>query len=216
MTGLLYKLGHLCARWRFVVLLIWLVLIVGVVVAAEGIGSETTDNVSAPGHREPGRKRPPQRALPEPGVRLEPPRRRDRHGEAHRLQVLERDRVVGQQPEEDGSRQRRGEPAEPRGRLATQQGQEDRLHLGDARRRAGQPHRRRGERGPGRCGSRQEGGPTDRRGRLRRPGAVEGGLRQQRQDRHSGRGRSSCCSSSARRSRWGCRSSPPCSACSAA
>ena len=48
MTGLLYKIGHLCARWRFVVLPIWLALIVGVVVAAEGIGSETTDNVTLP------------------------------------------------------------------------------------------------------------------------------------------------------------------------
>jgi RND superfamily putative drug exporter len=48
MTSLLYKLGHLCARWRFVVLPIWIVLIVGVVVAAEGMGSETTDNVTLP------------------------------------------------------------------------------------------------------------------------------------------------------------------------
>ena len=48
MTGLLYKLGHLCARRRFVVLPIWLVLIVGVVAAAEGMGSETTDNVALP------------------------------------------------------------------------------------------------------------------------------------------------------------------------
>jgi putative drug exporter of the RND superfamily len=48
MTGLLYKLGHFCARWRFVVLPIWIVLIVGLVVAAEGTGSETTDNVTLP------------------------------------------------------------------------------------------------------------------------------------------------------------------------
>ena len=48
MTSLLYKLGHLCSRWRFVVIPIWVALIVGVVVAAEGIGSETTDNVTLP------------------------------------------------------------------------------------------------------------------------------------------------------------------------
>ena len=48
-TNLLYKLGHLCARWRFVVLPIWAALIVGVVVAAEAGGSETSDNVSLPG-----------------------------------------------------------------------------------------------------------------------------------------------------------------------
>ena len=49
MTGLLYKLGHLCARWRFVVLPIWVALIVAIVVAAGEAGSETTDNVTLPG-----------------------------------------------------------------------------------------------------------------------------------------------------------------------
>jgi putative drug exporter of the RND superfamily len=49
MTGLLYKLGHFSARWRFVVLAIWAVLIVGVAVAASSAGSETSDNVSLPG-----------------------------------------------------------------------------------------------------------------------------------------------------------------------
>jgi putative drug exporter of the RND superfamily len=49
MTNLLYKLGHICSRWRFVVLPIWVALIVGLVAAAEGIGSETTDNVTLPG-----------------------------------------------------------------------------------------------------------------------------------------------------------------------
>src|SRR5512132_2268218 len=48
MTGFLYGLGRLCARWRFVVIPIWVVLIVGVVVAAEGSGSETSDNVTLP------------------------------------------------------------------------------------------------------------------------------------------------------------------------
>jgi putative drug exporter of the RND superfamily len=49
MTGLLYKLGRACARWRFVVLGLWLVLIVGVVVAAGQAGSDTTNNVTLPG-----------------------------------------------------------------------------------------------------------------------------------------------------------------------
>ena len=39
MTGLLYRLGHACARWRFVVLGLWLVLVVALVVAAGGAGS---------------------------------------------------------------------------------------------------------------------------------------------------------------------------------
>jgi putative drug exporter of the RND superfamily len=49
MTGLLYRLGHACARWRFVVLGLWLVLIVGLVVAAGRAGSDTTNNVTLPG-----------------------------------------------------------------------------------------------------------------------------------------------------------------------
>ena len=49
MTRVLYGLGHLCARWRFLVLGVWVVLIVAVVVAAGEAGSETTDNVTLPG-----------------------------------------------------------------------------------------------------------------------------------------------------------------------
>ena len=49
MTNLLYKLGHACVRWRFVVLPFWAVLIVAIVVAAAQAGSETSDNVSLPG-----------------------------------------------------------------------------------------------------------------------------------------------------------------------
>jgi putative drug exporter of the RND superfamily len=49
MTGLLYKLGRACARWRFVVLGLWLVLIVGLVIAAKQAGSDTTNNVTLPG-----------------------------------------------------------------------------------------------------------------------------------------------------------------------
>jgi RND superfamily putative drug exporter len=49
MTRMLYGLGHACARWRFVVLGVWLVLIVAVVVSAREAGSETTNNVTLPG-----------------------------------------------------------------------------------------------------------------------------------------------------------------------
>jgi RND superfamily putative drug exporter len=49
MTRMLYGLGHACARWRFVVLGLWVVLIVGLVVAAGRAGSETTNNVTLPG-----------------------------------------------------------------------------------------------------------------------------------------------------------------------
>jgi putative drug exporter of the RND superfamily len=49
MTRMLYGLGHACARWRFVVLGLWVVLIVALVVAAGRAGSETTNNVTLPG-----------------------------------------------------------------------------------------------------------------------------------------------------------------------
>ena len=49
MTGLLYRLGRACARWRFVVLGLWVVLVVGLVIATRGAGSDTTNNVTLPG-----------------------------------------------------------------------------------------------------------------------------------------------------------------------
>ena len=49
MTRLLYGLGHACARWRFVVLGLWLVLVVALVISARQAGSDTTNNVTLPG-----------------------------------------------------------------------------------------------------------------------------------------------------------------------
>ena len=49
MTRLLYRLGHACARWHFVVLGLWVVLVVALVVVAGQAGSLTTNNVTLPG-----------------------------------------------------------------------------------------------------------------------------------------------------------------------
>jgi putative drug exporter of the RND superfamily len=49
MTRLLYGLGHVCARWRFVVLGLWVILIVALVISARTAGSDTTNNVTLPG-----------------------------------------------------------------------------------------------------------------------------------------------------------------------
>jgi len=49
MTRLLYRLGHACARWHFVVLGLWAVLVVALVVVAGQAGSLTTNNVTLPG-----------------------------------------------------------------------------------------------------------------------------------------------------------------------
>jgi putative drug exporter of the RND superfamily len=49
MTGLLYGLGRACARWRFVVLGLWVVVVLGLAIAANQAGSDTTNNVTLPG-----------------------------------------------------------------------------------------------------------------------------------------------------------------------
>jgi RND superfamily putative drug exporter len=49
MTGMLYGLGRACARWHFVVLGLWVVLVVALVVVAGQAGSQTTNNVTLPG-----------------------------------------------------------------------------------------------------------------------------------------------------------------------
>jgi putative drug exporter of the RND superfamily len=49
MTRLLYGLGRACARWRFVVLGLWVVLVVALVVVAGQAGSEANNNVTLPG-----------------------------------------------------------------------------------------------------------------------------------------------------------------------
>jgi putative drug exporter of the RND superfamily len=49
MATLLYRLGHLCVRRRRTVLVAWLALLVGVVVASAALDGETTDELSLPG-----------------------------------------------------------------------------------------------------------------------------------------------------------------------
>jgi putative drug exporter of the RND superfamily len=49
MTGLLYGLGRLCVRYRFIILPLWLVAVVALAVAARGVGEQTSDNLVLPG-----------------------------------------------------------------------------------------------------------------------------------------------------------------------
>jgi putative drug exporter of the RND superfamily len=49
MTGLLYRLAHLCVRRRFVVVGIWLVVTAVLVVLSHRLGDNTNDNLSLPG-----------------------------------------------------------------------------------------------------------------------------------------------------------------------
>ena len=110
MTRMLYGLGHACARWRFVVLGLWLVLIVGLVVAAEAAGSETTNNVTLPGTGSQSATDLLSGRFPSQAYGIEPAGRRHRQRQADRLEVLERHRVVGERPQEDAARDGRREP----------------------------------------------------------------------------------------------------------
>jgi RND superfamily putative drug exporter len=48
-SGVLYRLGHLCVRRHRIVLAIWLVLVVGLTVAVNVAGKQTSDNLTLPG-----------------------------------------------------------------------------------------------------------------------------------------------------------------------
>ena len=49
MTGVLYRLGKLCARRRFVVLGVWLVVAIGLVAVSHQMGDKTNNDLSLPG-----------------------------------------------------------------------------------------------------------------------------------------------------------------------
>jgi RND superfamily putative drug exporter len=48
-AAVLYRLGRASARHHWIVIGVWLVLAVGIVVAAQSAGSQTSDNLSLPG-----------------------------------------------------------------------------------------------------------------------------------------------------------------------
>src|SRR3954447_17153716 len=49
MTSVLYRLGHVCVRRRWVVVALWLTLFAGLAVAARMVGSDVNDNLTLPG-----------------------------------------------------------------------------------------------------------------------------------------------------------------------
>src|SRR5438067_11843247 len=49
MTGVLYAVARFCARRRFVVLGVWLLVAVALVAVAHRVGDNTNDNVTLPG-----------------------------------------------------------------------------------------------------------------------------------------------------------------------
>ena len=163
-------------------------LIAGLVIAAGQAGSETSDNVSLPDTGSQNASDLLGGRFPSQAYGSNPIVVATDTGKLTDSKYSERDQVGGEQLEEDTTRASGREPVEHRRRQCTQQGQEDRLHLGVARRRLGRPHRGRGERGARRGRSCQERRPAGRRGRLPRPGAVQAEHRRQRQDRDRGGG----------------------------
>jgi RND superfamily putative drug exporter len=49
MSAALYRLGHVCVRHHRIVLAVWLSLVVGLVVAVQIVGKQTSDNLTLPG-----------------------------------------------------------------------------------------------------------------------------------------------------------------------
>ena len=112
MTGLLYRLGHACARWRFVVLGVWLVMVVALAVAAKGAGSDTTNNVTLPGTGSQSATDLLSGRFPSQAYGSNPLVDCQRQRQADRLEVLEGHQVVGERPQEDAARDGCREPPE--------------------------------------------------------------------------------------------------------
>src|SRR5215210_3664220 len=49
MSRVLYALGRVCVRHRYVVLAIWVALLAGTVAVANEVGKQTSDNLTVPG-----------------------------------------------------------------------------------------------------------------------------------------------------------------------
>ena len=183
MTGLLYGLGRACARWRFVVLGLWLVLVVALVIVAQGAGSQTTNNVTLPGTGSQSATDLLSGRFPSQAYGTNPlvvatdsgKLTDSKYSKAIKSSVS----ALKKTPHVTAA----VSPLSNAGSERAQQGQEDRLHIGGARRRPGEHHRGRGQRGARRRRSGEEGGLAGGHRRLRRPGALQAGHRGQRQDR---------------------------------
>ena len=49
MTGPLYRLGRLCARHHWLVIIAWVVVALAVLLVSRSAGEQTSDNLSLPG-----------------------------------------------------------------------------------------------------------------------------------------------------------------------
>ena len=74
MTGILYRLGGVCVRRRFIVLGVWLLLTLALVAVSHRMGDNTNDNLSLPGTDSQHATDALASLVPRPGQRHEPDR----------------------------------------------------------------------------------------------------------------------------------------------
>ena len=108
----------MCARWRFLVLGLWVVLVVAVVVAAGQAGSETTNNVTLPGTGSQSATDLLSGRFPSQAYGSNPLVVATDSGKLTDSKYSKRHRLVGERAEEDAARDAARQPAERRGRRA--------------------------------------------------------------------------------------------------
>ena len=161
MTGVLYRIAQFCVRRRLVVLGVWLVVAVALVGDLAPDGRQHERQPVAAGDRQPARDRHAGEVVPDSGERHEPDRAARAERQADRLEVRERGQPGRRRPGQGAERRLGRQPADPAGRLGSEQGQGDRLPVG-----------RRSRSARARCPSRtRRTSSTPRPSRRRRPGS---------------------------------------------
>ena len=138
MTGALYRLAHLCIRHKLVVVLTWLLVTVALVVVSQRLGEQTNDNLSLPGTNSQRASDTLAQSFPDQSNGSSPIVLHAKKGtltEPKYAAAVERSGQVGEQ---SATRRLGRQSAHPAGRLGAQQGQDDRLSVGDA---GGEPGR---------------------------------------------------------------------------
>ena len=174
MTGPLYHLGRFCARHHWPVIAVWIVAAIAIALAGRAAGDHTSDNLTLPGTGSTKAHRPARgSACPSRPTAATRSSSRPRSGKLTDSSNTQARRRHGQGAEEDAARHQGDQPARRRRRGVPQQGQDDRLHPGDARRRPERPHGGGGAGDPRRRRPGEEGRDGGRRRRLRRPAALQ-------------------------------------------
>ena len=141
MTGPLYRVGWFCTRHHWPVIAVWVLAAVALALGASAAGQQNSDNLSLPGHRldqgartcssRSSRSRPtaPTRSCSR------------RRAASSRTRPTRRPWTTTVESLKKATTSIRAvSPLSEQGSRGPQQGQDDRLHLGDARRGPERPH----------------------------------------------------------------------------